>query len=84
MQLFNMKITAFHMFYRDLLFATFYSGDGNFHLQSKLRSKSLTSDPSVFGDAGFFSPFSVFQNYVRIAQSFKPVKKVSSRLGSQA
>jgi hypothetical protein len=65
--------------YRDLLYAVFYSGDGNFHLQSKLRSKTLAEDPSMFSDSGFFAPYSTYQNYVKTALSFKPPKKVCKR-----
>ena len=53
------------MRYRDLLYAVFLSGDGNFHAQLKTHCKSLQSDPSLFGDAGVFAPQETYENYTR-------------------
>jgi hypothetical protein len=50
-------------FHRDLLFAVFLSGDGNFHMQLMSRSKPLFQDPSYFGDAGVFAEYSRYHNY---------------------
>jgi hypothetical protein len=62
---------------RDLLFAVFLSGDGNFHLQSKLRCKDLKVDPALFGDSAFFTPTLRTQNYIEAAKKWITTDKVS-------
>jgi len=63
---------------RDLLFAVFLSGDGNFHLQSLIHVKDLLQDPSLFGDAGIWVPYKVYQSYVKAANGFSGTSKVES------
>lgn len=54
------------------------SGDGNFHLQSKSRAKDQQNDPSFFGDAGFFAPFKLVQDYMKESKCYKAMIEVSS------
>ena len=56
-------------FLRDLLYAVFLSGDGNFHLQSMARCKDLKSDPSLFGDSGAWVPYGTYHSYKKAAEN---------------
>jgi hypothetical protein len=67
---------------RDLLFVVFLSGDGNFHLQSKLRCKDLKVDPALFGDSAFFTPILTTQNYIEAAKKSITTDKVSFHIYS--
>lgn len=60
----------------ELLYSTFLSGDGNFHLQLMLRCKDLFWDPSLFGDSAFFTPIGATTNYINSAGKIKPAIKV--------
>jgi hypothetical protein len=62
----------------DLLFATFLSGDGNFHLQLMQKCKSLLEEPSLFGDLGAWVPYEVYDNYVKAAKNPRATDTVSS------
>lgn len=53
------------------------SADGNFHLHSFSRVKSLLADPSMFGNHGFFVPHDVAQRYLKAADAMKNVGPVS-------
>ena len=63
-----------------MLFSICYSGDGNFHLQSRLLVKRLAEDPSFFEDAGFFVPYEKYKNYTEAA--IKNVNQKRVRLHS--
>ena len=67
---------------RDLLFAVFLSGDGNFHLQLLLRAKGLAEDPSLFSDAGVWVPCETYENYVRAAQEGRSPREVVKLLNA--
>jgi hypothetical protein len=73
---------------RDLLHALFLSGDGNFHMQSKIHCKDIYADPSLFGNSAMFAPYALLQNYIEDAKKFRPKPKVSksiylAKMGSQ-
>jgi hypothetical protein len=60
----------------NLLHGLFLSGDGNFHMQSKIHCKDVYSDPSLFGDSALFAPHALLQNYIEAAKEFRPTAKV--------
>jgi hypothetical protein len=62
---------------RDLLYTCFLSGDGNFHMQSRLQVKDQDKDPSFFGDAGFFVPVKLYHEYFNEADKLQHHQKVS-------
>lgn len=59
------------------------NGDGNFHLTQQSRAKGIFSDPSVFGDAGFWVNEKTAREYTAAAERLKSSKLVSftSRFG---
>jgi hypothetical protein len=61
---------------RDLIYSVFLSADGNFHQQLRLGVKDQGEDPSYFGDAGFFVPTKLYQDYMQVAESLKSDDKV--------
>ena len=61
-----------------LLYSLCLSGDGNFHLQSRLLVKNLAQDPSFFGDSGFFAPYESYHNYLNAAPNVQGSNKASS------
>jgi hypothetical protein len=55
------------------------SADGNFHQQLRLGVKDQGEDPSYFGDAGFFVPTKLYQDFLQVAGSLKSDDKVCSQ-----
>lgn len=49
---------------RELLFALFIQGDGNFHLQQKQMAPNAFQNPSLIGDWGFWPAEDVFNEYI--------------------
>jgi hypothetical protein len=49
----------------DILYSTFISGDGNFHMQLQESKPTLERDPSYFGDTGFWAVQAVFDGYLK-------------------
>src|SRR5215467_6467987 len=76
----NNKTTAFALTSnnRKLLHSLCISGNGNFHMQSRLTVKDLVQDPSFFGDSGFFVPYETYQKYTEASQALKGRQKVCS------
>lgn len=64
---------------RDLLYAKFLMGDGNFHLQLRLLSKGLDRDPSFFGDSGFWANETLAREYRKHAET---MVNVDTKVGS--
>lgn len=54
------------------------SGDGNMHMQSKLRAKGLFYDPCRFGAFGFFVPQKLFAEYTE--ESTRLFKKPNAKV----
>lgn len=54
--------------FRGLKYATFISGDGNFHQQLRHGAKDLDQDPSFYGDSAFFVPEQKYQDYLGEAE----------------
>jgi hypothetical protein len=67
-------------FYRDFLYATFLSGDGNFHLQLFANKSDLFKDPSVFGDHGAWTPYLVSKKYIKAAGNPRGFENASDSL----
>jgi hypothetical protein len=62
---------------RNLLYSLCLSGDGNFHLQSRVLMKNVMQDPSFFGDSGFFVPYQTYKDYTAAAETIEDSKNVS-------
>ena len=54
---------------RELLYTTFISSDGNFYLQLWQHKTTLASDPSLWGDNGFWANQSIFETYISNAKA---------------
>jgi hypothetical protein len=62
---------------RNLLYSLCLSGDGNFHLQSRVLVKNIIRDPSFFGDSGLFVPYQTYKDYTAAAETIEDSKNVS-------
>lgn len=50
---------------RDLLYAFFLQGDGNFHQQLKTNAPQKEEGPSLLGESGFWAPEKHFETYIK-------------------
>ena len=49
----------------ELLYALFFQGDGNFHLQQKSTAPDATQNPSMIGNRAYFVDDNLFKNYIK-------------------